>query len=460
MRRAIFFKDGVATIELVGPENTMLKRPVRAKVPVEVRRHESKPEVRIDWQGNTILLKEGEWSDWCKVDYELTMPDFLPNAHVSGICRFYVQQVRPEFNLYVTPINVDPSDAGEARISEPPDFVANISDELGLFYTAGFQEDHKARSNKVFSDEEYLAQARYVLKERRQLLDYALKDYTDGLLFFYFSSTDLQAHIFWWDGDNPHPVRQPDAARRYHKVIEGLYVEMDQIIGDIQARIGDAALLIMSDHGFANFRRQFNLNTWLRDNGYIEPSTCRGLLNPGRGRAVDWSRTKAYGLGLNGLYLNLKGRERDGAVDPTDRDALLQEISDKLLAVRDPENNQPVIARVYRAEQVYAGPHVSDAPDLIVGYSRDYRASWATTLGDMPDAVLSNNDSAWSADHCMAAEEVPGVLFSNKPIARPSASLIDVAPSILSVFGVRPPSEMTGRNFFAVDETYGSPPDG
>jgi|CXWL01.1.fsa_nt_gi predicted AlkP superfamily phosphohydrolase/phosphomutase len=448
MRRAIFFKEGVAAINLAGPDNTLLKRPVRAEVRVELRRHETKPEVRIDWQGQTVLLKEGEWSDWCKLDYELEMPAFLPNAHVSGICRFYVQQVRPEFKLYVTPINIDPSDPGEQRISEPPEFVSEISDDLGLFYTAGFQEDHKARSNKVFEDEEYLSQARYVLKERRQLLDYALDNYTEGLLFFYFSSTDLQAHIFWWDGDDPHPLRTPEQAGRYNKVIEDLYVEMDQIVGEVQARVGDATLLVVSDHGFANFRRQFNLNTWLRDNGYIEPPTCRGLLNPGRGRAVDWSRTKAYGLGLNGLYVNLKGRERDGIVDPSERDVLLKEITEKLLAVRDPLNDEPIIGRVYRAEEVYSGPYVADAPDLIVGYHRDYRASWATTLGDMPDEILTNNDSAWSADHCMAADEVPGVLFTSRPIAVSNPSLIDVAPSILALFNVSAPAEMTGRNFF------------
>jgi predicted AlkP superfamily phosphohydrolase/phosphomutase len=230
--------------------------------------------------------------------------------------------------------------------------------------------------------------------------------------------------------------------------MEDLYVEMDQLIGEVQSRIGDATLLVMSDHGFANFRRQFNLNTWLRDNGYIEPPTCRGLLNPGRGRPVDWSRSKAYGLGLNGLYLNLKGRERDGIVEPSQREALLKELTEKLLAVRDPLNNEPVISRVYRAEEAYSGPYAADAPDLIVGYAREYRASWATTLGDMPDKILADNDSAWSADHCMAAEEVPGVLFSNRRIVSQSPSLIDVAPSILSVFGVPAPAEMTGRNFF------------
>jgi len=166
------------------------------------------------------------------------------------------------------------------------------------------------------------------------------------------------------------------------------------------------------------------------------------------GKLVDWSHSRAYGLGLNGIYLNLKGRERDGIVDPADRDALLREISEKLLAVRDPADGKPVIKRVYRADEVYAGPYAASAPDLIVGYYRGYRASWATTQGDLEEQVLSDNDSAWSADHCIAADEVPGVLFSNRPIDREDPALVDLAPTILNVFGMATPPEMTGRSVF------------
>jgi len=454
MRRAIFFKDGVATISLAGPENTALKKPVRTEVKVEVRRQDVEPAIRIDWQGKTVVLREGEWSDWCKLDFDLEMPSFMPNAHVSGICRFFLQEVRPDFRLYVTPINIDPSDPGGQRVSEPPNFVKDISKDIGLFYTTGFQEDHKARTNKVFDDEQYLEQARYVLGERKDLLDHALKNYRDGFLFFYFSSTDLQAHMFWWDGEEPHPLRTPEQARRYNKVIEDLYVDMDRVVGEVASRVGaDTTFLVMSDHGFCNFRRQFNLNTWLRDNGYIQPPTCRNLQVAGRGRPVDWTRTRAYGLGLNGLYLNLKGRERDGVVDQSQRNALLDEITQKLLAVRDPANGEAVIARVYRADEVYAGPHATEGPDLIVGYRRGYRASWATTLGDMPDEIITDNDSAWSADHCIAAEEVPGVVFSNRPIPGESPMLVDIAPTILDLYKLARPASMTGRSIFGSDQS-------
>jgi predicted AlkP superfamily phosphohydrolase/phosphomutase len=161
---------------------------------------------------------------------------------------------------------------------------------------------------------------------------------------------------------------------------------------------------------------------------------------------VDWSRTQAYGLGLNGLYLNLKGRERDGIVEPGDqREALLTELTSRLEAVTD-FNGQRVIRRAYRADQVYSGSATDLAPDLIVGYHRGYRASWATCLGDLTDQVLLDNDSAWSADHCADALEVPGVLFSNRPLRGETPSLVDVAPSILAEFGLTTPATMSGRS--------------
>jgi len=446
MKKPLVFREHHAKSKLVGPTNTAQKKPADAEIEFHIYRHPTNDSARIDIQDQTIVLNQGEWSDWVRLNFELEMPSFLPNAQVSGICRFYLQDVHPDLSLYVTPINIDPSDPGDQKITEPPGFITEIADELGLFYTAGFQEDHKALSNRIFSDAEYRAQADYVLEERLDLLDYAMKHYNDGLLFFYFSSTDLQAHMFWWDSNAKHPTRTPEDARTYHQVIVDLYKRVDGIVGDIVKRYGDNALiLVMSDHGFTEFRREFDLNTWLRDNGYLQPPNCRSLF---RHPIVDWTKTRAYALGLNGLYLNLQGRERDGIVEPADRDTLLDQISAKLLAMRDPETGEPVVAKVYRSDQVYTGAHVGAAPDLIIGYHRGYRVSWGTTLGDVAGTILSNNDSAWSADHCIAAEEVPGVIFSNRAITRQSPSLIDLAPTILKAFRVDVPASMAGKSLF------------
>jgi predicted AlkP superfamily phosphohydrolase/phosphomutase len=216
------------------------------------------------------------------------------------------------------------------------------------------------------------------------------------------------------------------------------------VIGEILARYSNrATVLVMSDHGFANFGRQFNLNSWLRNEGYLGPRDCRSIMAD-----VDWSQTRAYGLGINGLYLNMKEREREGVVAPNrQRDELLAELVSRLEAVRD-VNGQRVIRHAYRADKVYSGSATQLAPDLIIGYNRGWRASWATCLGGLTDAVLSDNDSAWSADHCADAAELPGVLFSNRPVDADAPSLIDVAPSILAEFGLPVPSSMEGKSVF------------
>ena len=440
MRSMLFFENESARARLVGPMDAFLKKPEQVVVDFMVHRDAQAKAAVIELQHHTLVLKERQWSSWIPVDFTLSFPG--PDKHLSGICRIYLKEVYPNFSLYVSPINMNPSRPA-VEMTEPNSFSQNISKDLGLFYTTGFQEDHKALSNGVFSYEEFASQAGMVLDERLNLLEYAKKHYEDGLLFFYFSSTDLQAHMFWWDSDERHPVCTKSKAQKNFSKVQSLYQKMDQVVGQVLSEYGSkATVMVLSDHGFANFGRQFNLNTWLRENGYLYPDNTTSLM-----KDVDWSRTRAYGLGINGLYLNLKGREKEGIVLPEQREALLDELVKKLEAVRD-DNGRKVIKKVRRADKTYFGTETGLAPDLIVGYSRGYRASWATCLGDIERNVLSGNDSAWSADHCCDSSEVPGVLFVNRPIRASDPSLIDLAPSILAEFGLGRPSTMTGSNIF------------
>ncbi|MHC4271466.1 MAG: alkaline phosphatase family protein, partial [Planctomycetota bacterium] len=442
-RSMLIFENETAAAELIGPENAFLINPQPTTIEFSVHRDLSSSTAIIEIQKHKILLEEGQWSNWIKLEFEIPLPSLIPDKKFSGICRFYVQEIEPNFRLYVSPINTDPSEPA-IKITEPPEFIEEISADLGLFSTTGFQEDHKALSNNVFSDEEFAVQAEHVLQERLKLLDYAFKNYNDGLLFFYFSSTDLQSHMFWWDSDEKHPIRPEDEAKEYFKHLQGIYIRLDTVLGDIMARYGnDATIIVMSDHGFANFKRQFNLNSWLRENGYIHPPDTTSLFSD-----VDWSKTKAYGLGINGLYLNLKGREKFGIVEPgQEREELIEELVKKLETVRDVDGSS-VIRKAYRTDKEYSGPHTSLAPDIIVGYRRDYRAAWSTSLGNMNGEVLFDNDSTWSADHCADAAEVPGVVFSNRPISAETPSLIDIAPTVLTEFGLNVPTTMTGKNIF------------
>jgi predicted AlkP superfamily phosphohydrolase/phosphomutase len=443
MRSRLIFRNDTARGKIVGPENSFLKKPKPVSVEFLVHRDKGANGAVIEVQGRRILLEPGQWSRWTKLAFTLGTPAFVPDKAVSGIVRFYLQEVSPKFRLYVTPVNIDPSEPA-VPLSEPATFIEDVSEKLGLFYTTGFQEDHKARTNGVFVDDEYLKQANDVLDERLALFEYAIENYEDGFLFFYFSSSDLQSHMFWWNGDEEHPTRSGPEAKKYFEHIRRLYQKLDGIIGDIYDRYGSrATIFVMSDHGFANFGRQFNLNSWLRDAGYLNPRECPSILDH-----ADWSRTTAYGLGINGLYLNLKGREEQGIVEPgEDRENLLVKLKTELEAVRDHDGRQ-VIRNVYRADQVYAGNATALSPDLIVGYARGYRASWATCLGDLTPEVLLDNDAAWSADHCADALEVPGILCCSQAIRKQDPSLVDIAPSILAEFGLAAPAKMTGRSIF------------
>ncbi len=442
-RSRLTFEDETARARLIGPADSLRKTPRPITIEFLVHRDREANAAVIEIQGRKLVLKSGQWSRWTKLDFQLSTPNFLPSPHAGGICRFYLQEVAPKFRLYVTPINMDPA-APAQRMSEPASFITDVAGRLGPFYTTGFQEDYSARKTDVFSDDEYSRQANFVLDERLALLDDAIKNYDDGLLFFYFSSSDLQSHIFWWDSDDKHPIRSGVEAKAQFGHVRRLYQKLDAVIGGLVDSYGHTAtIIVMSDHGFANFGRQFNLNTWLRAGGYLGPAECTSIM-----KDVDWSQTMAYGLGINGLYLNMKGRERDGIVEPGDqREALLADLIERLEAVTDADG-KPVIRGVYRSDRIYKGKATALAPDLIIGYRRGYRASWATIQGELTDEILLDNDLAWSADHCADALEVPGVFFSNRPIRGRSPSLVDVAPTILAEFGLPTPPQMVGKNVF------------
>jgi predicted AlkP superfamily phosphohydrolase/phosphomutase len=381
---------------LRGPQNTFLKPAGDSKSPpymlkkVKIERLADQNAARLTWSnealepwagGEQVLeLKIGKWSDWVRFDFLQTPvgPTFPTMA------RILVQSIKPDIDVYFSPLNFVASES-YAPISEPSSFLGEIGAEVGEFYTQGFAEDFKARDHDVLTDEDYAHQANLVMEERLRLLDYALRHYEDGLLFFYFSSSDLQAHIFWWTSDDPHPFRSFEDAQKYNAVVTRIYERIDEALGRALDWLGeDTVVMVMSDHGFNNFGRGVGLATWLRDEGYLVAQ--RGTLID-----CDWSQTRAYTYGLNGIYLNLKGREKAGIVAPEERDALLNEISDKLMQLHDPDNGRRVVERVYRTDEFYQGAQARRAPDLLVGFAKGYRASWNTGLGDFDKAVVIPN---------------------------------------------------------------------
>jgi predicted AlkP superfamily phosphohydrolase/phosphomutase len=437
-------KNNRVATNLLGPNNTFLKDAPPATEPFTVDVDPLEPVARIDLQGQKFVLKEGEWTGWLPVEFQL-MPVI---GNVKGICRFYLKQAHPRFQLYVSPINIDPENPA-LPISTPSSYSRDLAKQIGEYHTQGIAEDTKARMSSVLDDKEYLEQSRTVLAEHRRAFDVEFPKFHDGLFFFYFSSLDLNAHMLWRLTDPQSPLYDAAAAAQNGGALEEFYEQIDQVLGEIMPTLDEnTTLLVLSDHGFAPYHRSFNLNTWLWNNGYIvrNPGATGDPNAPFAG--VDWSRTRAYGMGLNGLYVNMKGRETNGIVDPAQGDALMREIRDKLLGVRDPKDNSQVITRIDLATEVYQGPYARSGPDALVGYNRGYRAGWTTILGAFPTDVLEDNMNPWSGDHCMDYTKVPGVLLSNRKIAADAPALTDIAPTILAEYGIAKREEMKGQSVF------------
>jgi predicted AlkP superfamily phosphohydrolase/phosphomutase len=433
------------TANLIGPDNSFRQDSPPATEPFTVAVDPLEAVAKIGVQGQEFVLREGEWSDWVRVEFQL-IPFF---GNVKGMCRFYLKQAHPRFQLYVSPMNIDPANPA-LPISTPASYSRMLAEEVGEFYTQGIAEDTKALSDGVLDDKEYLQQARTVLAEHRRIFDAEFPRFKQGVFFFYFSSLDLNSHMLWRLMDAEYPGYEASLAGQNGSAIAEFYQQLDQVLGEVLPTIDkDTTLLVLSDHGFAPYYRSFNLNTWLLNNGYIK---LKGQEEPGSNEPlanVDWSGTRAYGLGLNGLYINLRGRDRDGIVSPgAEASALIQEIKAKLLREKDPQMGLPVITRVDVASEVYRGPYAQAGPDLLVGYNRGYRAGWKTILGAFPPDVLEDNTNPWSGDHCMDFTLVPGVLLSNRKIEVTTPALTDIAPTILSEFGIPQPKDMMGRPVF------------
>lgn len=454
-------RDDRAEGQLEGPRNFLRKREGNKPVPrmtiafVAVRDPDRKL-IKLTLGEHTHVLKEGEWSPWLPFSFNTEIPGggalSLLGAPTSlaGMVRFHVKQVHPDIVLFATPINIDPTRPVNP-ISVPNAFAKDLALATGLYYTAGIPEHAPEVQGGGLDEDQWLEQVKWIQEERTEQFRHALEQFDSGCLFFYFGTVDLLSHIFWRDQDPGHPGRDPRQEGRYAHVIDEAYVAMDKVIGESVARLGPRdTLIVLSDHGFTGFRRGFNLNRWLVNNGYMT------LLNVDQPRDdlftnVDWKRTSAYGLGLNGLYINLRGREKRGVVnDGPPKAQLIDEIRQRLLEVRD-VNGETVIAQTDLVSELYPDADPEIAPDILVGYARNYRASWSTVLGGMAADVLEDNHDRWSGDHCVAAHLVPGILISNRRVTVSDPSLADLGPTILSLFGLTVPREMTGRMVFAAE---------
>lgn len=410
------------------------------RVDFEIDSEPDKNQARLTVDSEKFTLKVGNYSSWIPVKFKAGVGF---SAH--GICRFYLKEVSPELEVYVTPVNIDPS-RPDLPISHPVTYSIYLAKLFGPYATLGLAEDTWALNEKVLDDQAFLAQCYANHEDRERMLFDALEKTQQGLCACVFDTTDRVQHMFWRYLDDDHPAARGVPRDQRPSVIPDLYARMDELIGRVMKQIDPRTLLmIVSDHGFKSFARCVNLNAWLHQNGYL-------ALKSGKTESgdwfddVDWSRTRAYTMGLNGLYLNLKGREREGIVEPgAGAESLKDELRSKLDGLADPASGRIGITGVFDCDSVYAGPYVDNAPDLIVGYGDGFRASWDSVMGKVTSQIFEDNLKAWSGDHCIDPRLVPGVLFCNRKISDEKPAIVDVAPTILKLFGLALPRHLDGK---------------
>jgi predicted AlkP superfamily phosphohydrolase/phosphomutase len=441
-RRPIKIEQGVIRASLAGPDNPLRAEAKAIEIPFDISAIDPAKKTCVLTIGRKKYeLREREYSPWIRLDFKAGF-----GVAVRGIARFYVTSMAPDFKLYVTPINIDPGKPA-LPISWPRIYSIYLSKLLGEFATLGLAEDTWALNEGVIDEQAFLQQALDHHAERERMFFNALEKSRDGAVICVFDGTDRLQHMFFRYLDSKHPANRGRDTERYRDTILQMYQRCDEMIGRVQRMLGPRdQFMVISDHGFQSFRRGINLNSWLHQQGllHLDPSKPAGgdwFAN------VDWNRTKAYALGLSGLFINQRGREAHGIVEPGEETAAVKrQIVEGLTGLHDPEADEASINAVFDPAQVHSdGPYGGNGPDLIIGYNRGYRASWEGAVGRVTEEVFTDNTKAWSGDHCIDPRLVPGVLFSNWRMPEDQPQIQDLAPTILAMFGVGKPAHMTGR---------------
>ena len=426
---------------LPGPPKPAGTEPTDFQTLLNIRVFEAKQAIEVRNGSEKIVVHLEKESDWFRIEYRIGW-----FTKVRGICKLRLESLTPHFRLYVSPIHLDP-ERPAMPISHPLYFSMYLAKLHDSFGTLGLAEDTWGLNSGVVGEDAFLEQAWAIHDERERMFFDSLRRMQRGLTVCVFDGPDRIQHMFWRHDVPDHPANRGRDTLKYRSVIDDMYVRMDELIGRVRKEVKDQDyLFVISDHGFCDFSRGVNLNAWLRENGYLTVSQSADAGEYFEG--VDWSKTKAYAFGLTGIYINQSGRESKGIVPPSEAAALRQELISKLTGLQDPDRNCQAVFKVHDCHKEYSGPYVSNGPDVIVGYEKGYRASWENAVGRCDGPVFRDNDRLWSGDHCVDPALVPGMLFCNQPIAQNVApSIMDFAPTILTLFGVPVPAYVDGKTW-------------
>jgi predicted AlkP superfamily phosphohydrolase/phosphomutase len=445
----------VLTTHVIGPRNTKQSPPADSVCEIKVRVNKDGRGLIVETGGTPqrIEVPENSWSEWVRFKFKLSMLQ-----SVTGIARIFVKQIDPHVEFYVTAVNFDPA-APLFPVSSPSTYAKDAATHIGLFSTLGMAEDHNGLSNGRFDELAYLAQCELVLEERERLMRFELDRFREGFFFLLYDTPDRVQHMLWRFRDREHPEYEPGSGQDFGCAIEQHYARCDKLLDPVLAKVDeDTLLIVLSDHGFNSFRRAFDTNTWLLENGLLASKSGkkpRGELSEGFAD-IDWSRTYAYAVGLGGIYLNMKGREREGILEEgAEAERVRNAIQTGLSEIADGAKGCRAIRSVSRREDIYSGPYAAKAPDLLVNFCPGYRVSWQSAVGGFANELIEDNTRKWSGDHIVDPEAVPGICFmmnrgaplrSGLQRSGSLPSIIDLAPTILNYLGVPVPQAMEGTS--------------
>ena len=444
---------GIIQTKIVGPPNKLFGTPPFISTPLTLTVADDRKSMAFDVSGQHFTMRQGEWSGWKSFVFA-----FNSLIKLRGISRFYVISIEPEIKIYLSPINFDPASLPPGfRISTPPQWAPELAKQFGPYKTMGWAIDTWAIADGFANEQMFWDDMQWTVKQYRTMYDSFLQSDND-LLVQCFEFPDRVAHVFWRFIDPQHPAYDAALAARWGDGILRSYQLMDAIVGDAMkaAEAHQAALIVLSDHGFSTWRKSVNYNTWLVQNGYlsvrsgvqVKDRNVEMLFDQGQfWENVDWTKSRAYSLGLGDVYINLKGREAQGTVNPgAEYEQLKQELKSRLAAMVDPENGARPVSRVFAREDIYRKFDPNMIPDLFVTNTEGYRVAWQSSLGGIQKNLIEPNKQVWSGDHCsLDPELVKGIFFYNRKLASSRPPYIaDIYPTVLGLLGVKAPYELDG----------------
>jgi len=475
--KRLVFENDTASSELEGPPSPIVRQKIEAvrrkgptlsesdraqlaelqavqdvRVPFTIQWNRTGKMATLAIQDRTIALERGKWTPWIDLTFKVNAI-----VRVHGMVQMLLINADNELQLYVSPVNFKPDDP-PVPMSSPASFSGDLYKAIGNYRTLGWAEATWALNENRMDEKTFMDDLMVAFDDRAKVILNRVDQKDWDLMVGVIESTDRVQHMMWRLIDPQHPLYDAALAAKFGDSIERVYRKADDFVGEVVKRVGPGVpVMIVSDHGFHSWRKAVNLDTWLVQNGYMVmkgQSADKKLSDLFGGGTfwenVDWSRTRAYAMGIGQIYFNLRGREAQGIVSPgAEATALADELSKKLLTLTDPEDGTPIIRAVYKRDDIYSGPFINNASELQVGMNDGYRVSWQTTLGGSPAGIVYKNDRKWSADHGGYDYAITsGILVTSQPINTKDPRIIDIAPTVLRYFGLSVPTDIDGKPLY------------